>query len=69
MSGKQGAAIFKALEALQAKAVEPGVDDDDEYSCDSHVKPRFMHANTAEMEPPQEGGKKRKQGFGGGGRT
>ena len=68
MSVKQGEAILKALEALQAKAVEAGIDDNDEYGCDSHVKTRFMHANTAEMEPLPEVGKKRKQGFGGGGR-
>lgn len=68
MSGKQRAAILKALEALQAKAVEDGIDDNDEYGCDSHVKTRFMHANTAEMEPLPEVGKKRERGFGGGGR-
>ena len=34
MAGKQGAAILKALEALQAKAAEDGVDDNDEYGCD-----------------------------------
>ena len=72
MTGKQGAAILKALEALQAKAAEAGVDDDDEHSCDSPVKARFMRANTAEntaeMKPQHEGGKKKKQAFGGGGR-
>ena len=68
MTGKQGAAILKALEALQAKAAEDGVDDDDEYGCDPHVKARFMSANTAEIKPQQEGSKKRKQAFGGGGR-
>ena len=68
VSGKQRAAILQALEALQAKAVEDGIDDNDEYGSDSHVKSRFMHANTAEMEPLQEVGKKRQRGFGGGGR-
>ena len=63
MTGKQGAAILKALEVLQAKAVADGVEDDDEYSCDSHVNSRFISANTQEMEPLQEGGKKKGQAF------
>ena len=57
MTGKQQAAILRALEALQAKASADGVDNNDEYGCDSPVKSRFISANTEAMEPQQEGGK------------
>ena len=64
---KNADAIMHALELLQAQAAAAEADDDDEFRCDSHVKARFMRANTAEIEPQQGGGKK-KTDFGKGGR-
>ena len=64
---KNADAIMHALELLQAQAAAAEADDDDEFRCDPHVKTRFMRANTAEIEPQQGGGKKKKD-FGKGGR-
>ena len=64
---KNADAIMHALELLQAQAAAAEADDDDEFRCDPHVKARFMRANTAEIEPQQGGGKKKKD-FGKGGR-